>query len=287
MVSEATMNQLIWSEKHNKQIGIRRDYRSKISNNEFPVFLKVQGNENYWDELEEITINQSEFNSIGLGFMHFMSPELNYKTNPYKVTKVWIDIGNEEKIPMIGVQQIYKDTIKCKLIGTKEQIEAVNANKKYEEDISWEDELAKIRAYSGNDYHKSKEIVKKLVNSGEETRITTIEDYDVQYEIHSDWKTYQRGVQASNRIRYLEEQLVKIEERISDLSELEKQLYQILADEYGLRNFDIDERYLLAECADSIADKFDTHPAEIWRSFWVYIHPFVEKEIEWLEKNVL
>ena len=63
MLSEGTMNQLTWSEQHNKQIGIRRDYRSSISTQEFPIFLKVEGNEEFWNSQEQIVINQSEFNS--------------------------------------------------------------------------------------------------------------------------------------------------------------------------------------------------------------------------------
>ena len=283
MLSEGTMNQLTWSEQHNKQIGIRRDYRSSISTQEFPVFLKVKGNEKFWETQEQIVVNQSEFNSLGLQFMHFMNPELNYKTNPYKVMKVWVDIGEERKTPMIGIQQVYKDTIKCKLISTPENIEGVRLHKRYEEDISWEDELARIREYSGNDFHRGKEVVKRMVHSGEEVRITTMDDYDFEYVIHNDWKTYKRQLNATRRIRYLEEQMIKIEDRISDMTKIEKQIYLILADEYGLGAYDIDERYLLAESSNRIAKEFDTHPAEVWKAFWVYIKPYVEGEIKWLE----
>ena len=187
---------------------------------------------------------------------------------------------------MIGVQQVYKDTIKCKLIGTPEEIEAVKLYKRYEEDISWEDELARIREYSGNDFHRGKEIVKKMVNSGEEVRVTTMDDYDFEYIIYNDWKTYKRQLNATKRIRYLEEQVVKIEERISDMTEVEKQIYLILADEYGLGKYDIDERHLLAEDSSKIAKEFDTHPAEVWKAFWVYIEPYVKGEIKWLESQL-
>lgn len=285
MISIETMNQLKWSESHNKQIGIRKDYRSAISNKEFPIYLKVDGNEKYWKDLDQITVNQSEFNSLGLQFMHFMSPELNYKTNPYKVMKVWVDIGENKKVPMIGIQQVYKDSIKCKLISTPENIEGVRLMKRYEEDISWEDELAKIREYSGNDFHRGKEIVKKMVNSGEETRITTMDDYDFEYEISSDWKTYKRQLNATRRTKYLEEQLIKIEEKLLTMSETEIKIYQILAYEYGVDKYDIDERYLLAESSSKIADEFETHPAEVWKAFYVYIKPYVEGEIKWLENQ--
>lgn len=283
MISQGTKNQLMYAEKCHTQIGIRRDYRSSISTQVFPIYIKYTGNEKYWENQDQIVINQSEFNSIGLRFMHYMSPELNYKTRPHKVMKVWVDIGGERKTPMIGIQQVYKDTIKCKLVGTAEEIEAVRMYKRYEEDISWQDELARIREYSGHDLHKGKEIVKRMVNSGEEVRVTTLDDYDFEYVIHSDWKTYKRQLNSTRRIRYLEEQMVKIEDRISSMTKLEKQIYGILAEEYEVAKYDIDERYLLAEDAPKIAKKFDTHPAEVWKAFWVHIEPYVDGEIKWLE----
>lgn len=289
MLSEGTWNQLKWSEAHNKTIGIKKDYRSSISNNTYPVKLNVTGNEDYWENMEQIVIVQGEFNSVGLGFMHFMNPELNYKTNPYKVMKIWVDIGGEDKEQMYGVQQVYQDGIRCKIIGTPEQIEGVKLHKRYEENKSWEDELEKIRAYSGNDFHRSKEQIKKMsLNSGgiEFVRITTMEDYDFEYEIHSNWHSYKKALKSSNRISYLEAQLEKIEDKTLGMEDWEKELYKILAKEYGLHNFDIDERHLLAEVAGDIAKRWDTHPAEIWKAFWVYIEPWVKKEIEWLEENL-
>ena len=269
MLSQGTWNQLEWAQNHNTVIGIRRDYRSSISDNIYPIYLKVEGNEEFWDSQEQVVINQSEFNSLELQFMHFMDPELNYKTNPYKVMKVWVDIGEKKKTPMIGVQQVYKDTIKCKLIGSPKEIEQVIKYKRYEEDVSWQDELARIREYSGNDIHRGKEIVKIMINSGEETRITTMDDYDFEYEIWSDWKTYKRQLNTTRRMRYLDEQLSKIEDRTSTLTETEKAIYRILADEYQVDRFDIDERHLLAEDSKKIAEKFETHPAEVWKAFWV------------------
>lgn len=285
-ISEGTINQLTWAEKHSAQIGIRKDYRSSISNGEFPIYIKYTGNEEFWKKQAQIVVNKSEFNSLGLQFMHYMSPELDYKTNPYKVMKVWVDIGAKRKTPMIGVQQVYKDTIKCKLISTPENIESVKMYKRYEEDISWEDELAEIREYACNDFHRGKEIVKKMVHSNEEVRVTTMDDYDFEYHIKTDWKNYKRQRNATRRIRYLEEQMVKIEAAMVEMDEVEEQIYLILADEYNLGKYDIDERYLLAEDSNKIAKEFDTHPAEIWRAFWVYIKPYVEGEINWLESQL-
>lgn len=289
MLSEGTKNQLSWSEEHNKVVGIRFDHRSGISKGEFPVFLNYKGNEEFWDSKDEITIVQGEFNSVGLGFMHFMDPELNYKTNPYKVMQVWVDIGGEKKEKMFGVQQIYQDSIRCKLIGNPTQIEGVRLYKRYEENKSWRDELDEIREYIGNEFHRSKEQVKKMSNNSggiEFVEVTSIDDYDFVYKVESNWKNYKRSMKRSNRLNYLEEQLEKIESRLYGMDDFEKQIYKILADEYQVTVYDIDERYLLGENINDIAKKFDTHPAEIWKSYWVYIEPWVRKEIEWLENNL-
>lgn len=289
MISEGTKNQLSWSEAHNKVVGIRFDYRSSISKNEFPVFLNYENNKEYWESLEEITINQGEFNSVGLGFMHFMSPELNYKNNPYKVMQIWVDIGGKRKEKMIGVQQIYHDSIRCKIIGTPKQIEGVRMHKRFEENKTWQDELAEIREYETNDFFRSKTEVKKMSNNSggiEFVEVTSIDDYDVTYEIRTDWKTYKKALQNSKRTQYLEEQLEKIESKLLLMDSFEKEVYKILAIEYGVNNFDIDERHLLSEVVSDIAYKFDTHPAEIWKAFWVWIEPWVQKELEWLENNL-
>ena len=221
--------------------------------------------------------------------MHFMDPELNYKTNPYKVMQVWVDIGGEKKEKMFGIQQIYQDSIRCKLIGSPTQIEGVRLHKRFEENKSWKDELDEIRAYIGNEFHKSKEQVKKMSNNSggiEFVEVTSIDDYDFVYEIESNWKNYKKAMKRSNRLSYLEEQLEKIESRLYGMDDFERQIYKILADEYQVTMYDIDERYLLGENVNDIAKRFDTHPAEIWRSYWVYIEPWVRKEIEWLENNL-
>lgn len=285
MISEGTKNQLSWSESHNKVVGVRFDYRSGISDNEYPVFLNYEKNKEYWESLEEIVINQSEFNSVGLGFMHFMSPELNYKNNPYKVMQIWVDIGGKKKEKVIGVQQVYQDSIKCKIIGTPEQIEGVRLHKRFEEKESWEDELARIREYKGNDFHVNKKIIKRTM-SGVEIEVTSVDDYEPTYEVKSNWHNYKKALRYSRRSSYLEEQLTKIEERLFDMDSIEKQIYQILAEEFGVTKYDIDERYLLGENVEQIAAKFETHPAEIWKAYWVYIEPLIKRELKWLEDNL-
>ena len=291
MLSLGTWYQLRYTQEKRIPIGIRRDYRSSISDCEYQVYLKLDGQEMYWAEKEEFTVNQSEFNSLGLNFMHFKADGLNYKTNPYKVMKVWVDIGNNDtKEPMYGVQQIYKDTVKCKLIGTPEQIQGVIANKKFEEDMSWNDELARIRGYKTNDFYTFKNEVKLMSNNMggiEFVEVTSIDDYDFEYEIYTDWKDYEKQRYASRRMRYLEDCLIKIENRIGHMDDLTRRIYKILAEEYEVLNYDIDERYLLAQNAGKIAAAKKVHPAEVWKAYWVHIEPWVKKEMEFIEEKIL
>ena len=290
MLSLGTWYQLRYTEKYRIPIGIRRDYRSSISENEYPVYLRVDDQEMFWATKEEVTINQSGFNSLGLQFMHYKQPGLHYIRNPYKVMKVWVDIGSEKKEPMFGVQQIYKDTVRCKLIGTPEQIDGVNANVDFKEEFDINDELQRIRKYSGNDYHSFKTQIKKMSNNQggmEFVEVTSIDDYDIQYDIFTNWKTYKREKYASRRIKFLEEELIKIEDKIGHMDKKTKAIYEILAEGYEILNYDIDEKYILAQNSKDIARKFKCHPAEIWKAFYVHIEPFVKKEIKFIEDNIL
>lgn len=297
MLTIGTWNQLRFTEKNRIPIGLRFDYRSSISKRTFPRYLKVDGQEMFWATKHEYTVNQSYFNSLGLQFMHFKSPELNWKTNPYKVMKVWVDIGGPKKTPMFGVQQIYKDTVRCKLIGTEEQIAGVKANKKFEEDFTWQDELARIQKWNREDIYTFKNQVKKMSNNSggiEFVEVTSLDDYAMEYDIYTDWKSFEKEKYAVQRMRYLEEVKVKIESRIGDMSERDKKIFSLLAEEYQVVNYDIDERWMMAEKSmygksfvDIMAEKFETHPGTIWKAYWVYIEPWVNKEMEFIENLVL
>ena len=303
-ISEATKNQLRYTERFNIQTGVIRDRRvnkkvirefkqigihiySKVTYEERAVFnemyINYTDNEEYWDNLHEITIQQSEFNSLGLNYLHFKDEKLN-KNNPYIVKKDWIDFGNKRKKPLIGFQQLYKDDIKCKIIGTKDDIEAIKRLKRFEEEIDVNDELDRIRKYKGNDLHKRKKEIVTLA-SGERYEVTTQEDYDVDYEIFDTWKSYGKALKTSNRIYFLDEQIASIEEKLFNMDELEVKIYQVLAHEYGVDIYSIDEKYQLAEDSQMLSKKFEVHPAELWKAFYAYILPIIKKEYEWLESQ--
>ena len=304
MISEGTVNQLLYTEKYNIETGIIRDKRVtrvKIGEVHYQIgihlfdnieydeiqkynkmYINYTGNEDYWADMHEVTLEQSEFNSVGLNYLHFKDERLK-KSNPYIVKKVWIDFGGSKK-PFIGFQQLYQDSIRFKVIGPKEDIEAIKAMKKFEEQFDIKDELERIRSYSGNDYHKRRKVTVTTI-SGETYEVTTSEDYDVTYEIWDKWHAYGKAMKASNRIYWLEEKLTEIEDKTFKMSELEKEVYKILAHQYGVTQYAIDEKYQLAEDMPAISKKNEVHPAEIWKSWYCYIYQYVDREIKWLEKQ--
>lgn len=305
MLSEGTKNQLRYTEKYQLPTGQIRDRRvNKVLINEkhyqigihkfdikeyedrnvfVDMFIHYTDNEEYWEDMCEITINQPEFNSLGLNYLHFKDEKLT-KNNPYVVKKVWIDFGNTTKKPLIGFQQLYHDSIRVKIIGTRDDIENIKRLKRWEEDLDVNDELERIREYSGNDFHK-KEVVITTSISGERYEVTTMEDYDFEYEIQDRWKSYKKSLRASNRIKFLEREITNIEDKLFRLSDFEKDIYRVLAREYEVTHYSIDEKYMLAEDSQTLANKHDVHPAELWKAFYVYIEPLVKAEYEWLENQ--
>ena len=163
----------------------------------------------YCDEpLYEVTIRQSEFNSLGLNWLHFKQPGLT-KTNPYVVVDVYV---LDEFT--IAFQQLYTDSIAVKIIGNKDLIHEIESTKRYEERISWRDELDMVRKYQVEfnmnrlqDYYEDE---------------TTIDDYDIQWEVTDSWRNIasaKREVaeerRIENRIAFLEE---KQQEKLNELT---------------------------------------------------------------------
>ena len=248
-----------------------------------PMYIKYTGNEDYWEDMQEVTIEQSEFNSLGLNFLHFKDERLS-KSNPYIVKKVWIEFEDKIKKPFIGFQQLYRDCVRFKIIGPEEDIKAIKNLKKFEERFDIRDELEKIRAYSGNDYHKEKKVI-VTTSSGERYEVTTTSDYDVTYEIWDKWHSYGKAMKASNRIKWLEEQATICEEKMYQMDALDKEIYRILAHQYDITQYSVDEKYQLVQDMPIIAKENEVHPAEIWISWYSYVYKYIIQEIQWLEKQ--
>lgn len=185
------------------------------------------------EELYEITLRQSELNSLNLGWLHFKQPGLT-KTNPYVVVDVFV---LDEFT--IGFQQLYTDSIAVKIVGNKELIHEIQITKRFEERISWKDELDSIRKY------QVEFNMNRLQDYEDET---SIDDYDIKWEVTDSWRNISSArkeiaeeKRIENRIAYLEE---KRQEKLDSLTlqdvrncrkaqELNPEFYNFIATQSG------------------------------------------------------
>lgn len=179
----------------------------KIDENTKNQLRTVELNHYCDEDLYETVLRQSEFNSLNLGWLHFKQPGLT-KTNPYVV----IDIFVLDEFT-IGFQQLYTDSIAVKIIGNKELIHEIEITKRYEEKVSWKDELDSIRKYQV-------EFNMNRLQDYEDK--TSIDDYDIKWEIHDSWKNISKAKKEiaeerriENRIAFLEE---KQQEKLDELT---------------------------------------------------------------------
>ena len=115
-ISYDTRRQLKWTEDHNIPIGAM-SYWSNSIHEKTPLYLHYKGNEEYWHNLEQTSVSQNEFASLGIGYMFFKDPSLS-KNNPYIYKDAWIDFGGEiGKKPIAAFQQLWHDRISCKVIA--------------------------------------------------------------------------------------------------------------------------------------------------------------------------
>lgn len=185
------------------------------------------------DDMYEITVRQSELNSLNLGWLHFKQPGLT-KERPY----ICVDVFVLDEFAL-AFQQLYTDSIAVKIIGRKELIEEIELTKRYEEKVSWKDELDTIRRYQV-------EFNMNRLQDYEDK--TTIDDYDIKWEVTDSWRNIasarkeiaeERAIER--RIAYLEE---KQQEKLAELSlqdvkncrraqELNPEFYEFISTQSG------------------------------------------------------
>ena len=171
----------------------------KITNNTKNQLRTVELNHYCDEDLYETVLLQSEFNSLNLGWLHFKQPGLT-KTNPYVVVNIFV---LDEFT--IGFQQLYTDSIRVKIIGNYELIHEIEITKRFEEKISWKDELNSIRKYQ-MEYN-----MKRLQNYYEDE--TSVDDYDIKWEIHDSWKNISKAKKAEKEERRIEQKIEYLEEK--------------------------------------------------------------------------
>ena len=171
----------------------------KITNNTKNQLRIVELNHYIDEDMYEITLKQSELNSLNLAWLHFKQPGLT-KTNPYVVVNIFV---LDEYT--IGFQQLYTDSIKVKIIGNKELIQEIEVSKRFEEKISWKDELNSIRKYQ-MEYN-----MRRVQNYYEDE--TTFDDYDIKWEIHDSWKNISKAQKEAAEERRIEQKIEYLEEK--------------------------------------------------------------------------
>ena len=171
----------------------------KITNNTKNQLRTVELNHYCDEDLYETVLLQSEFNSLNLGWLHFKQPQLT-KNNPYVVVNIFV---LDEYT--IGFQQLYTDSIKVKIIGNKELIQEIEVSKRFEEKISWKDELNSIRKYQ-MEYN-----MRRVQNYYEDE--TTFDDYDIKWEIHDSWKNISKAQKEAAEERRIEQKIEYLEEK--------------------------------------------------------------------------
>ena len=225
-ISYDTHNQLKWTQDHNIPIGAI-PYWSNSLGTKTPLYLNYRDNEEYWDNLEQVTISQGEFASLELGYMFFKDPSLN-KKNPYIYKDAWIPLevnekGEPVKKPIAAFQQLWHDRINCKVIADGETIDAIKALKYYEDcqDIIHLFDVLENYNVKLNVPRAQRKMVYSLKGNFE-IDVTNIEDYDRDndYEQMSyrDFK-YLRDSDMQwhrnyNRLELLEKKLTIYENRI-------------------------------------------------------------------------
>ena len=151
------------------------------------------------DSMYETVLRQSEFNSLNLGWLHFKQPQLT-KNNPYVVVNVYV---LDEFT--IGFQQLYTDSIRVKIIGNKELIQEIEVSKKYEEKVSWEDQLDSIRKYQV-EYN-----MRRVQNYYEDE--TTFDDYDIKWEVSDSWRNIHEAQKEAAEERKIEQKIEYLERK--------------------------------------------------------------------------
>lgn len=171
----------------------------KITNNTKNQLRTVELNHYCDEDLYETVLLQSEFNSLNLGWLHFKQPGLT-KNNPYVVVNIFV---LDEYT--VGFQQLYSDSIKVKIIGNYELIHEIEITKRFEERVSWEDQLDSIRKYQV-EYN-----MRRVQNYYEDK--TSVDDYDIKWEVRDSWRNIHEAKKEAAEERRIEQKIEYLEEK--------------------------------------------------------------------------
>ena len=194
-ISNDTKRQLRWTQDHHIPIGAMTYWNS--IGEKTPIYLNYYGNEQVWEEMEQISISQNEFSSLDIGYMFYKDPTLS-KNNPYIYKDAWVNFGkNAEgevvKKPLAAFQQLWHDRINCKIIADGETIDAIRALKRYEDASVIVYIFDKIEKYGVElNVPKRQRRIVYSTRGNFEMELTNIEDYDQEWVIEDNWKEISR-----------------------------------------------------------------------------------------------
>lgn len=299
-ISNDTKRQLLWTEDHNIPIGAIPYWGNSLKE-KTPLYLNYKGNEEYWENLEQISIKQTEFASLKIGYMFFKDPSVN-KNNPYIYKDAWIELKKDEVKPLAAFQQLWHDRISCKIIAEGEQIDMIRDLKYYEDcqDIVYIfDKLEKYNVQLNVPKRARKTVYS--AKGKQEIEITHIEDYDFDndYEWIS-WKDYQYFIQSDkewhknyHRLELLEARVDSYKNRIDESFKKyadvlinaypDLKLYEALPEDmYSLGPKDLKENI------SRISKKYNgAGYRSIWQTWYNHAVKQMEREIQELEGLLL
>lgn len=301
-IKVSTHRELQLTADNNIQVGSMLDLRRGI---QAPLYINYIGNEEYWEEQEEIHIKQSEFQSLGISYFFFKDERIN-KNNPNIYRDAWIPFSDKEEkgevkmTPLPAFQELWKDKIGAKIIADGETIDAIRAMKEpgdvgdilhvFDQLEKWDVKL-----------NIPKTMRKKVYTAkgSMEIEVTNLEDYDFEVkEEEMSWRDYKKLIDADkewhrvdNRLNYLVGKLETYEERLDPAFKRfssilinaypELKMYQAAPDDrYGLKASD------LYKDIESISQKYgDASYKSLWQTWYNYVIPQLKKEINYLMKD--
>lgn len=302
MVSVETHRELQITADHNIQVGSMLDARIGA---QAPLYINYVDNEESWDNMEEIHIRQTEFESLGISYMFFKDERIN-KNYPNIYRDAWIPFNEEQQkgeikiTPLPAFQELHKDRVGCKMIGSGEQIDAIR-DMKYVSDVGDILHVFDILEKYDVKLNIPKALRKKIYTAkgSMEIEVTNIEDYDFENnQEEMSWRDYKSLIDADRewhrvdrRLDYLVNKLEIYEGRVDPAFQ---KFAKILINGYPiLKMYQAapDDRYTLGpkDLSDNIKNISEIYGnasyKSLWQTWYNYVIPQLKREIEYLLKD--
>lgn len=250
------------------------------------------------EENEILYLNKHEMHQYGVNRMVFKRNEIRSDKDSLPYCGRFEFFEGEE---FITIQEIYTDDIKCKIIGPKESIEKIRANKMLHSGMSDadfekanEDVLNEIKYIEGY-YNKPRDEV-----DIHGLHISKIEDYDnYGYSIYNSersvYKIYnaerQKELQQNKmerNVKYLKDKIKKYEKSLEDypLSKIKRTFRNKREFVEEIQLYDWTDTEALYRDMKSIASRHKIGLTRAWKVWKFVMLPKMQEEIESLEDKL-